>query len=163
MQARDVMTHMVLIAGADWSLAELKNFLLENGITGAPVVGDSGELVGVVSATDLLRDDASDESGEDTTHDFYAESLSRSLSGAEMRTLHVEADSSRTVRDIMTPLVFGVDAGTPLDELADVMVRGRVHRVIVTREGKVAGIVSALDMVRALRDTLRGEASAASG
>lgn len=159
MHARDVMTHMVLIAGADWSLAELKTWLLDNGITGAPVVGASGELVGVVSSTDLLRDDSDSDSGssDDTAHDFYAESLDRSLSGAEMRTLHIDVDSGRTVGDIMTPMVFSVDAGTEVDEVADVMVRGRVHRVLVTRQGKVAGIISALDLVKALRDMVRAQ------
>jgi CBS domain-containing protein len=151
---------MVLIAGADWSLTELKTWLIDNGITGAPVVGASGELVGVVSSTDLLRNDSSDDSGESVAHDFYAESLGRSLSGAEMRTLHVEVDSGRTVADIMTPMVFSVDAGTELDEVADVMVRGRVHRVLVTRGGKVAGIISALDLVKALRDVVRASAAA---
>jgi CBS domain-containing protein len=45
-----------------------------------------------------------------------------------------------------------------MDEVADVMVRGRVHRVLVTRNGKVAGIISALDLVRALRDLVREKA-----
>ena len=55
MLVREVMTHKVLTAGSDWTLAELKTFLLEHSISGAPVVDAHGKLVGVVSATDVMR------------------------------------------------------------------------------------------------------------
>ncbi len=149
------MTSKVLIAGADWSLSELKDFLLENSITGAPVVDGKGKLVGVISATDLLRSEEGEESLASDANGYFSTTLHRSLSKEEMRQLHVQAGSPQTVRDVMTPVVFQVDADTPVDEVADQMVRGRVHRVIVTRGGAVIGIVAALDLVKALRDLLR--------
>lgn len=152
MLVREVMTRKVLTAGADWTLAELKTFLLEHGISGAPVVDRAGKLVGVVSATDILR---SEDTSETTEGGYFATSLDRPLGEEELRTLMVEGGPTQVVGDVMTPVVFQAAADTPVDEVADTMVRGRIHRIVVTEEGAVVGIVTALDLVRALRDVLR--------
>ena len=56
-------------------------------------------------------------------------------------------ESSRRVRDVMTPTVYGVSEDTPVAEIAEMMVQGRIHRVFVTRDGEVVGVVSALDLL----------------
>jgi CBS domain-containing protein len=63
--------------------------------------------------------------------------------------MHIEGDS-RTVRDIMTPTIFTVPATTPVSEIAREMVAGHVHRLFVTRRGRIVGIISALDLVKLL-------------
>lgn len=148
------MTRKVLTAGADWTLPELKTFLLEHGISGAPVVDASGKLVGVVSSTDLLR---SDDTRESTDGSYFATSLDRPLGEEELSTLFVEGSTTEVVGDVMTPVVFQAHAETPVDEAADTMVRGRIHRIVVTENDEVVGIVTALDLVRALRDVLRAQ------
>lgn len=153
MLVREVMTRRVLTVEAHWSLAELKSFLLEHGISGAPVVDAAGKLVGVVSSTDLLRTDDNETS---TTGGFFSTALDRPLAGEELRSLVVETESTTSVGDVMTPVVFQVNEETPLDEAADTMVRGHIHRIVVTEKERVVGIVTALDLVRALRDLLRG-------
>jgi len=150
---RDVMTKKVLTVEADWSIAELKDFLIEHGISGAPVT-DANGLVGVVSSTDLLRADVAPQKEE---HDFFAASLDRALSPSELGTMHIEGSSDQTVRDVMTPVVFQVAEDTRVDEVADMMARGQIHRVLVTSGRRVTGIVSALDLVGELRDVLRSE------
>jgi CBS domain-containing protein len=154
--ARDVMTLGVQNADADWTLDELRSFLVGRSISGAPVCDAAGKLVGVVSSTDLMRSasEASTTSERSPSrHDhFYAFGLERPLSGEELRGLHVEIGSSTKVREIMTPLVFEVAPDAPLSAVADMMVRGRIHRVFVSRAGKIEGVVSALDLVRVLRD-----------
>ena len=102
---RDIMTKPVRTVEADWSIEELKAFLLEHDISGAPVI-DRGKLVGVVSSTDLLRSDATDRA---RAHDgYFSTSLDRPLAADELRTMHVEGSSGQTVRDVMTPVVFQV-------------------------------------------------------
>lgn len=146
------MTRKVLTAGADWTLAELKTFLLEHAISGAPVVDSSGKLVGVVSATDVLR---SEDTREMTQGGYFATSLDRPLAEEELRSLVVEGAPSQVVGDVMTPVVFQIGADAPVDEAADTMARGRIHRIVVTEGDAVVGIVTALDLVRVLRDVLR--------
>ncbi|MBK7583894.1 MAG: CBS domain-containing protein [Myxococcales bacterium] len=146
------MTQKVLTVSADWSLTELKAFLLERGISGAPVVDEKGKLVGVVSSTDLLR---SEDGRESTQGSFFAASLERPLDEDELETLFVEGAPTQVVGDVMTPVVFQIAADAEIDEAADTMVRGRIHRIVVTEGESVVGIVTALDLVRALRDILR--------
>ncbi|MBX3129965.1 MAG: CBS domain-containing protein [Polyangiaceae bacterium] len=155
MLVSEIMTREVRTVGADWSLEELKTFLLEHGISGAPVVDDKNKLVGVVSTTDLLRTEEGLEVRNDDRSDFFVSSLKRPLSKAELLTMHVETTSGQVVRDVMTPIVFSVPDDTDVLDVADLMVRGRVHRLVVTRSDSLCGIVSALDLVRALRDQIR--------
>ncbi|MCK4543475.1 MAG: CBS domain-containing protein [Spirochaetales bacterium] len=53
--AKDVMNQNVLAVGTDWSVDYLTDFLVENGISGAPVTSEDGKLIGVVSPTDIVR------------------------------------------------------------------------------------------------------------
>ncbi|HEY6558340.1 MAG TPA: CBS domain-containing protein [Polyangiaceae bacterium] len=152
---RDIMTKNVLAAEAEWSLDELKGFLLEHGISGAPVT-DKGKLVGVVSSTDLLRTEGS-EHAHGGHEGYFSTSHDRPLAPSELRTMHIEDGSGQTVRDLMTPVIFEVSDDARVDEVADTMSRGRIHRVVVTARGRVVGIVTALDLVGVLRDVLRSE------
>ena len=152
MLVREVMTHKVLTAGSDWTLAELKTFLLEHSISGAPVVDAHGKLVGVVSATDVMR---SEDTPEMTEGGYFATSLDRPLGEEELSSLIIEGAPPQIVGDVMTPVVFQIAADAPVDEAADTMARGRIHRIVVTEGDAVVGIVTALDLVRVLRDVLR--------
>jgi CBS domain-containing protein len=49
-------------------------------------------------------------------------------------------------------MIFSVSENTSVQEVADVMLKGRIHRVFVTRDGRLAGIVTALDMLKVIRD-----------
>lgn len=53
--AKDLMTQQILPAYGDWSVKDLAEFLVSNGISGAPVVDSSEKLIGVVSVTDIAR------------------------------------------------------------------------------------------------------------
>jgi hypothetical protein len=55
MQARDVMTLQVCVVEADASIMEAVRLMLQNRISGLPVVGFKGELVGIVTEGDFLR------------------------------------------------------------------------------------------------------------
>ena len=53
--AKDIMKRDVLSVGMNWSIEQLANYLIENGISGAPVTSEDGKLLGVVSMTDIVR------------------------------------------------------------------------------------------------------------
>jgi CBS domain-containing protein len=57
-----------------------------------------------------------------------------------------------TVRDIMTPTIFRVNENATVQQVAGTMIRSHIHRVFVTQEEKVVGIISAADMLRVIRD-----------
>lgn len=150
----DVMQREVLAVEADWSLEQLADFLVDNAISGAPVTAEDDRLVGVVSLTDIVRQNRLQEQGAggEDTHDVYLFDLDRRMSREEMRELHIRFESPVQVRDIMTPMIFSVSEDTGVQEVADTMLKGRIHRVFVTRDGRLSGIVTALDMLKVIRD-----------
>ncbi|MFQ5675045.1 MAG: CBS domain-containing protein [bacterium] len=52
----------------------------------------------------------------------------------------------------MTPLIFKVAETEPISSMADTMIGGRIHRLLVTRDDQVVGIVTTLDILKVVRD-----------
>lgn len=150
----DVMQQNVLTVGENWSLNQLTRFLTDNQISGAPVVSDEGNPVGVVSLTDIVRHQSTtDGRGTETgTHEYYLHSHELQFAGIEATSLQFDEDSGECVRDIMTPMVFEVTDSASIQEAADIMVKGHIHRLFVTNNNRISGVISALDMLGVLRD-----------
>jgi CBS domain-containing protein len=153
--ARDVMTREVVTVPDDATLTELVAFLSQHMITGAPVVDSGGRLVGVVSVTDVARHSASQTSHvrSNVPPDFYLRGWD--LVGDDVKSFSIEHESEFSVRDIMTPVVFSVAENATVAEMADTMVSGRVHRLLVMNGDRVAGIVTTLDLLKLLRGSER--------
>jgi len=153
--AKDVMNKDVLSVGMDWSIEYLTDFLVENGISGAPVTSEDGKLVGVVSLTDIVRH--SSLPGTDyrlnSPHDYYRHGLEHQYAKEDIRSLNIGAEALDTVRDIMTPMIFDVTEDTKVKQVADTMIRGRIHRVFVTRKEKLTGVITTVDMLKVVRDS----------
>lgn len=152
--ASDIMNTRVLTAQEDMSVQELSDFFAENLISGAPVVNHEGKLAGVVSLFDIVRSDSRrvDIIKSRMKSGYYLHGWEDKLNSEEMSSFHVEANDGLTVKDIMTPAIFQVSEATPITEMADTMIGGRIHRLIVTRNEEVVGIVTTLDMLKAIRD-----------
>ncbi len=156
MLARDVMMSPVLSVREGHTIPELVTFLAEHSISGAPVMDARGKLVGVVSVADIAEDET--------------RISRRSKSGAHDhgRGQRVKG-GARRVSDIMTPTFFTVPDDTPASEIAKTMVVGHIHRLLVTRNAHIVGIVSALDLLKLLtgpptkRKASREAASASAG
>jgi CBS domain-containing protein len=145
--ARDVMNSEVVSVPTTMDLRDLAKMFLERGITGAPVVDDNGDLAGVVSQTDLVyygltRDD-------ELVFDSLFYQTARMDGQHVPAGFQIEDTNTGVVGDVMTPLVHSVTERASLDSVARLMTRKHIHRVIVRRGRKVAGIISALDVLRA--------------
>jgi CBS domain-containing protein len=155
-----IMQRDVLSVGEDWSLDGLAGFLTDRQISGAPVISETGKLVGVVSLTDIVRHKSMPESQEQEqhhTHEYYLHSLELQVAQEETTTYHVEEETTTRVRDIMTPMVFQVHENASIEEAADTMVKGRIHRLFITGDQGLVGVVTALDMMKVLSSTFNGE------
>jgi len=150
-----IMQRDVLSVGDSWPLHQLASFLTDNQISGAPVTSQDGELIGVVSLTDIVRFDSMPESRAELhdTHEYYLHTLEMQVTQEEATSFHVEQESSATVRDIMTPMIFEVDQNASIEEVADTMVKGHIHRLFVTHNKQISGVVTSLDMVEFLRNS----------
>lgn len=148
--ARDLMTDQIEAIPETQTVRDLASFLVNNEISGAPVEDRSGQLVGVVSLTDIAR--STSEGGAavgERRSTFYMPDWEEVASPNELAELHLE-DDGLIVRDIMTPTVLAVDADMPVQQVAKAMVEGHVHRLLVIDETKVVGIVSSTDLLQVL-------------
>lgn len=152
--AKDIMNPQVITVPDDWPVQKLAEFLVEKAITGAPVVDGDGKLMGVVSLMDIARyaSEISQEIEEDKPHDFYLQSWEDKLSPEDIRSFHIQEPPDGSVRDIMTPMIFKVNADTPVPDIAKMMVHGRIHRLMVVEKEEMVGIITALDMVKLLEE-----------
>lgn len=152
--AKDIMNRDILSVGMDWSMDQLADYLIENSISGAPVTSEDGKLLGVVSLTDIVRYKSipATDSQSNDPHEYYIYCPERKYSPAEVESFRVEAESLVTVREIMTPVTFNVQEETTIQQVADAMLRGRIHRVFVTRDEMLIGIITTMDILRAIRN-----------
>ena len=147
--AREFMTRDVLTVHEEMSVAELAVFLAENEITGAAVRNDQGRLVGVVSLADIAAcsGERSDIVRGEFQPDFYVRGWEDIYNREEIAGLHVE-HSERLVRDVMNSAVYTVPEDTEIAEVAQKMLRVRLHRMFVTRGDKLTGIISTSDFLK---------------
>jgi CBS domain-containing protein len=151
--ARDVMNPELLTVRDDMTVADLAEFLVDNEISGAPVEDVEGRLVGVVSLSDVAaamtdRDQAFLSRSEP---DYYLKSWEDRYNAEDLAGLRV-AESNATVGEIMTPSILAVDEEMPISKVAAKMIDSRVHRLLVTRDRKVTGILSTTDLLGLLVD-----------
>ncbi|MDR3534507.1 MAG: CBS domain-containing protein [Rhodopila sp.] len=147
MHATDVMTTNVITVAPDTSIQDLATLLGNHGISGVPVVDAANNLVGIVSEGDLLH--RAETGTERRTERRRVRWLDSFLGDRDLARDYVKSHS-RTVRDVMTRDVITVTETTGLDEIANLLETEGIKRVPVVRDGKVIGIVSRANLVRAL-------------
>jgi acetoin utilization protein AcuB len=125
-----VMTPFPFFADAADTVAEVERLMRRHKIRHVPVKRD-GELVGIVSERDLQRWSSQGAPDWDRTVVLAAEAM------------------------IPDPYVVAFDA--PLAQVAAAMNRRRIGSALVVRQGKLAGILSAMDICRILADLLEAE------
>ncbi len=145
--ARDVMSTGIQVLTTAMTVREAATFLVDHEISGAPVEDSRGELVGVLSMTDIARSTSEGGSGLGARdHAFYNSRWEEVVSQEDLGDLHF-ADDSLQVADVMTPIVLAVDGGVPVREVARSMLDGHVHRLLVTDAKKVIGIITTSDLL----------------
>ncbi|HXP04709.1 MAG TPA: CBS domain-containing protein [Stellaceae bacterium] len=149
MRAMDVMTTDVITVDPNTTVQDLAKLLAERGISGAPVVDSGGALVGVVSEGDLLH---RAEIGTAHRHRERRRSWWLDHFASDLARDYVKSHG-RTVRDLMTHDVVTVTEDTELADVAALLEARRIKRVPVVRDGKVVGIISRANIVRAVGAT----------
>lgn len=161
--ARDIMHADPVVVGPDQTLTELRHLLIESKITGVPVVSD-GQLVGIVSRSDLVRIEEMLETLDEQVSD-REEWLDDQADGFQhARPQHFsgfrKALDRMHVKDAMRAQVVTCELTTPVVEVADQMVQQHVHRVVVVDgDGrKPVGIVSTMDIAALVAGRMTGGA-----
>jgi CBS domain-containing protein len=160
----EIMRSDVTSVRADLSVRELVRLLAERGIGGVPVLDEVGRPVGVVSATDVLREAAREPERrmESTLAIGEAAGEPEPIAGyygdpggphPQFRPLLLSVvppdwlDTHR-VSDIMTRTLYAVCPETSVEELARLFLRHGIHRALVSKDDELVGIVTSLDVLR---------------
>src|SRR5215510_3477479 len=143
MKAHDVMTWGAITVEPDASVSRAVRLMLQNKISGLPVVDADGQLVGMVTEGDFLR------RGELGTQRQRPRWLEFLLGPGRLAAEYVQS-SGQKVAEIMTPEPKTITPETSLDEVVRLMERHRIKRLPVVQDGKLVGIVSRANLLHAL-------------
>lgn len=147
MQARELMQRDVLMVGPNTPAREIARLLSTHRISAAPVVDSSGEPIGMVSEGDLIGEEEPDRYKR---REWWLALLADGETLAPEFLASLGAWESRAARDIMSTPVVTVSETANESEIAGLLTTHRIKRVPVVRDGKIVGIVSRADLVRAL-------------
>ena len=143
MRAIDVMTSEVVTVSDNASVAAVAKLLAERSISAVPVVDAANRVIGMVSEGDLLH---RTETGTERRRSWWLDMLASTnqLAGDYIKS------HSGLVKDVMTRDVISVSDTTPVADIAIALETNLIKRVPVLRDGKLVGIVSRANLVRAL-------------
>ena len=142
MKAKDVMNTDVISIRRDGTVEQAVRLMLDRHDSALQGLAGDDALVGLISEGDLMRrlQDA-----DSQRRSWWLELVS---TGEDARD-YIKARSQR-VEDVMTRDLVTVDEETPVAEIARTLEKRRIKRVPVLRDGKIVGIVSRADLIRAL-------------
>jgi CBS domain-containing protein len=132
MQARQIMTTPVRTVRPETTVREAATLLLEHRITAAPVLDAAGELIGIVSESDLVVD----RFGHDPRN--------------QVRPVHDEPPGPQTVGEVMTTPVIALGPSADAADLAQTMLGADIRSIPIVEGATVIGIVSRRDLLRTL-------------
>lgn len=142
MFARDIMTPDPVTILTDADLKQAARIMIERRVSALPVVNNKEQVVGILSEGDLLwRTEISTEKKRSGWLEFF-------LSTDQLARDYVKSHGVK-VGEVMTRPVLSVAEDTSLVEIADLFERHGIKRVPVLKDGKLIGIVSRADIVRA--------------
>jgi predicted transcriptional regulator len=151
----EVMRDCVKTIASSMTLPELEQRLLDDGVSGYPVV-DEGKLVGVVSRSDVIRQICAEREVAEKTSDFYFDETGfyelPMKSFADISDRIGERLETLRVADVMVSQPLTVPMELSIHELADRFINHKVHRFPVTDLGVLVGIVTTTDLVRMIAD-----------
>jgi CBS domain-containing protein len=174
---RDLMTTDVATVDPDLTLRDAVELFTARHVSGAPVTA-GGRLVGVLSASDVLAFEGETPGvpterpeleleewneptewveGEEAPAAFFSEQWSDAGADvlerfAEVRGPEWDRLAEHTVGEAMTPSLCSIAPFVDIYTAAEYMLRAGVHRLIVTEDGRLVGVLSSMDIVRAVAE-----------
>ena len=143
MKARDIMSTKIVTVSPSTSVREIAARMVEKHVSGVPVLNDNGTLVGMVSEGDLLR---RPEIGTEKPRRRWASFFT----GVDEQAREFTKSHGLRAGDVMTEQVVHVAEATPLGEVVGLMEKHNIKRLPVLTDAKLVGIVSRVDLLRAL-------------
>lgn len=146
MQARDIMTQALITVGANTTIREMAEILVEHKISGLPVVDGQGKVIGMVSEGDLMQTKLAPKVPD-------ALSILGAIiyyNGLKEYKEAFRKIAAATAEEIMTKKIIAVQAEEDISRVGQLMLEHHIKRVPVLEDTKLVGIISRSDMVKML-------------
>ncbi len=117
-KVRDLMSRDVVTVQPSTPVYEAMRILVENNVTGLPVVDGEGKLQGIVSEKDMLK------------------------------LLYEEHVENEPVEKFMTRNVVAYEEADTLIDVCECLIANNFRRVPILKDGKLVGIISRSDIIR---------------
>ncbi len=154
--AGDIMQRDVEVIRSNDTLRDALEMMTENHVTGLPVMDAHSKCIGLVSATDILNyerdyaDEAADANADIAQH--YNPDMQQ-WESVRMSSFALEHFGDVRVEEVMACNLVSVTKETTMTEVAQLMIRDNVHRVLVLSDDqRLFGILSATDFVRVIAE-----------
>ncbi|KPK27993.1 MAG: hypothetical protein AMJ61_03850 [Desulfobacterales bacterium SG8_35_2] len=144
--AKDIMTTNVITVQKDTSVNELAEILWKNKISGAPVLDEGGNVISVVTESDLIDQNKK-------VHIPTMISILDSvifLESSKKTEKEIQKMAGNTVKDICAMKLVSVSEDTGLDEIATIMSENKVHTLPVMKDDKLVGVIGKSDIIRSM-------------
>jgi CBS domain-containing protein len=157
MLVKDIMVKEVISLKSEDDLREVAEKFSKNKISGAPVLDDEGNVIGMVSEADIIT----------TLEKNYKEikmvylSPALSMVGLSFKDSPTDKETEEIFKDIgdirvsemMKGNVKTVDPDADIKVVIDLVASGKINRVPVIKNGKLVGIVTRADIIRGISKT----------
>ncbi len=146
MKAKDIMTRDVITVGSDTEIIQAAKLMLDNHLSGLPVVDSGGHVKGIICQSDLI---AQQEKIRLPSFFVLLDSMIP-LSSQKSIEKEVKKMAAFKVSDAMTPDPIMVDPETSIEDIATLMVKHNIHTLPVAEQGRLVGIIGKEDILRTL-------------
>jgi CBS domain-containing protein len=146
MDAAEIMTRFVVTVSPNATMIEVAKSLAEHAISGVPVCEEDGKLVGVITEGDLVRPLMR---SREKRRQWWLRHLAEGTDLAPEFLNYVKG-AQMVARDLMHRDVITASETTSVGDIADMMVKHDIKRVLITRDARLVGIVTRADLVKTL-------------
>jgi len=138
MKAKDIMTKGVYTIKANTLIKDIAKLLIDNKISGAPVLDDDGMVIGIVTRKDLIYKDI------EPKLPSYIEFLGGVfyVDGVKSYEEKLKKFLANEANEIMTENVITISEEADVSQICEIMIEKRVNLLPVTKEGKLSGVVT---------------------
>ncbi len=147
LKAKEIMRKKVITISKDASIEELSDLLVDKKISGVPVLDENGKMAGIVTEGDLIFRDS------DLHFPRYFKLLGSIIYLESLNKFqkNLKKYLGTKVEDVMTTKVKAVKEDTPLNEIANLMIKYNVNRVpVLDEKDDLVGIITRADIVKTM-------------
>lgn len=138
MLIKDIMTKDVITVSPDSPLKDVGKILREKRISGIPVVDSVGNIVGMITVTDILR----------ILEEIYQwQDLEKKATGLNLSDLVGKERLNTKVASIMTKNVYTLEESKSVSEVMRLMFTKKIHTIPITKDGLLVGVIGKRDLV----------------